>query len=248
MNNNKTDSQHFPYTDYEEWKGWLGSAFGACSTADSAYFSAELINAGISNCSGLRIYEIGFGNGSFAGYIRSAGGDYFGSELSQILVERATEFGVKVLRDGIKQALEMDMAGSFDLVVAFDVLEHLSIIEIKSFLSDARQLLKSNGVVLARVPSGDSPFGRAIFHGDITHCSSLGSRAIRQIALQTGFNVIKIGPPQLPLLGGGVIRFFRRSCIKVSQIIIAKIINIIFHEGQHHVITSNLVFSLKKQS
>jgi 2-polyprenyl-3-methyl-5-hydroxy-6-metoxy-1,4-benzoquinol methylase len=234
------------YQGYEGWKQWAKATFGSWSTVDAAYFSAELRRAGIESCKNLRIYEIGFGNGAFAGYLCAMGGQYFGSELNGVLVERATEFGLNVFEGGIKQALETAEPKSFDAVVALDVLEHLDIADIKSFLLDAAELLRPGGVVLARVPSGDSPFGRAIFHGDITHRTALGSSAVRQLASQTGFEVTDIGPPRLPIFGFGPVRALRRGAIRLAQTIIARFINLVFHDGQPRVITANLVFVLKK--
>lgn len=234
------------YQGYEDWKQWDKTTFGSWSAVDAAYFSAELKRVGIESCEDLHIYEIGFGNGAFAGYVRSRGGEYFGSELNEALVGRAKEFGLNVFEGGIKQILATDKPASFDLVVAFDVLEHLDVADIKSFLLDAGELLKSGGVVLARVPSGDSPFGRAIFHGDITHRTALGSSAIRQLASQTGFDVCDIGSPRFPIFGVGWVRAIRRGGIRLAQIFLSRLINLVFHDGQPCVVTANLVFVLRK--
>lgn len=233
------------YRGYEEWKQWSKDAFGTWSVGDAAYFSAELKRAGVASCDGLRVYEIGFGNGAFAGYVTADGGRYVGSELNDTLVERARKFGLNVFHGGIKQVLNEHKLASFDAVVAFDVLEHLDVAQIKSFLLDAGELLRPGGIVLARVPSGDSPFGRGIFHGDVTHRTALGSSAVRQLAAQTGFEVADIGPPRLPMFGLGAVRAIRRGGIQLAQGMIARFINVVFHDGQPRVITPNMVFVLK---
>lgn len=234
------------YQGYEDWKQWDKTSFGTWSNTDAAYFSAELRRTGIQSCQGIHLYEVGFGNGAFAGYVRSIGCKYFGSEINNTLVEWAREFGLNVSEKGLKEALETGQKGKFDAVVSFDVLEHLDITGIKTFLLEAMALLKPGGVVLARVPSGDSPFGRAIFHGDITHRTALGSSAVWQLAAQTGFDVIDIGPPKLPIFGLGWKRTIRRGAIRLAQSIVTQSINLVFHDGQPRVITANLVFVLKK--
>jgi SAM-dependent methyltransferase len=234
------------YRGYEAWKDWHEGTFGAWSAADGIYFSAELKRAGVDSVPGLKLYEIGFGNGSFAGYVKSLGCEYLGSEINPALVERGRQFGLKVVEGGIKQVLDAEQAGSVHAVVAFDVLEHLEIAEITQFLIDARALLRPGGVVLARVPSGDSPFGRAIFHGDLTHRTALGSSAVRQLAARTGFEVKEIGSPQLPVLGLGVKRALRRGGIRAAQTLVTRLTNLVFHDGQPRVITANLVFVLRK--
>ncbi len=240
------DINRSSYKGYDDWKQWTPGTFGTCSSIDAAYFSAELKRAGFYTCTDIRFYEIGFGNGTFAGHVSSKGGAYFGSELNDILVERAKKFGLNVYEGGIKEALAIDKQESYDVVVAFDVLEHLDFADIKSFLMDAKDLLRPGGIVLARVPSGDSPFGRAIFHGDITHQTVMGSSAVRQLASLTGFEVIDIGSPRLPILGLGLVRAIRRGGVRLVQTIIARLINLVFHDGQPRVITANMVFVLRK--
>jgi SAM-dependent methyltransferase len=235
------------YQDYENWKDWKKVTFGSFTPIDIAYFTAELKRTGIDLNKPVRLYEIGFGNGAFAGYAQSLGYQYSGSEVNQALIERARNFGLPVYEHGIKQVIDSAGPDTYDAIVAFDVLEHLELAEIKNFLIDARVLLKEGGTVLARLPSGDSPFGRAIFHGDITHKTTLGSSAVRQLAQQTGYEVIDIGPPKLPILGVGFIRGIRRSVIRLAQSIASKLINLVFHDGQPRIITANLVFVLKKK-
>lgn len=242
--NNQSDVSK--YSGYEDWKQWGSDSFGKCDAVTAAYFSAELARAGINTCEGHSFFELGFGNGAFTGYIRERGGIYYGVEVNAGLIERAVNSGIKVFEGGVKQALQEIGAASVDIFVAFDVLEHLDIAAIKSLLSDVKMILKPGGVFLARIPSGDSPFGRAIFHGDLTHLTALGSSAIRQLASQSGFDVIEIGSPKLPLSGVGFRRALRRAAIVFSQKIIGSLINLIFHEGQPRVITPNLVFLLRK--
>lgn len=234
------------YQGYVGWKLWDVASFGTWSASDESYFAAELSRAGIESCKNLSIVEIGFGNGAFGAYVKSMGGKYVGSEINGDLVDRANAFGLEVFEGEISNLLTSIKGECVDAVVAFDVLEHFELEAIRLFLLDAYQLLRPGGIVLARVPSGDSPFGRAVFHGDITHRTALGSSAVRQLALQTQFHVIDIGPPRLPILGLGLVRAIRRAFIRSAQYAIARLINLVFHDGQPCVITPNLVFVLKK--
>ena len=235
------------YSGYEDWKQWEKDSFGKCDAVTAVYFAAELARGGIKNCEGRRFFELGFGNGAFAGYVRDRGGEYVGSEVNAGLVERAVNSGIKAFEGGVTQALREIGPASFDVFVAFDVLEHLDVTAIQSLVADVKLLLKPGGIFLARVPSGDSPFGRAIFHGDLTHLTALGSSAVRQLAAQSGFDVIEIGSPKLPLRGVGFRRALRRAAIVFAQKIIGSLINLIYHEGQPRVITPNLVFVLRKK-
>ena len=70
------------YSGYEDWKQWGSDSFGKCDAVTAAYFSAELARAGINTCKGRRFFELGFGNGTFAGYVLDRGGEYVGSEVN----------------------------------------------------------------------------------------------------------------------------------------------------------------------
>ncbi len=234
------------YSGYENWKNWGKDSFGKCDAVTAVYFSAELARAGIKCCEGKHFFELGFGNGAFAGYVRARGGEYVGSEVNAGLVERAVNIGITAFEGGVAQALRDIGPASFDAFVAFDVLEHLDVAAIQSTVADVKMLLKPGGVFLARVPSGDSPFGRAVFHGDLTHLTALGSSAVRQLAAQSGFDVVEIGSPRLPLWGVGFRRALRRAVIVAAHKTIGSFINRAFHEGQPRVITPNLVFILRK--
>lgn len=233
------------YTGYRTWKGWEHASFGSFDAVSAAYFASEISRSGLSNLNGKQVLEIGFGNGAFAGWAISRGIVWSGVEVQSELLDlgRAKELSVFTSFD---EAYKYFGTGVMDQVVAFDVLEHLTLNELIELLKAVYCLLKSGGVLLARVPSGDSPFGRAIFHGDITHRIALGSSAIHQLAVQTGFEVIDIGPPRFPIFGVGWIRAIRRSGIKLVQMLSSRFINLIFHDGQPRVITQNLVFVLKK--
>lgn len=229
---------------YESWKAWAPEDFGRFDDADAAAFSAELERAGLTS-GPWKLLELGFGNGTFAGWAREQGHDYAGTEASELLVERARAAGFKVALASEPLAALAD-EGTLDAVVAFDVLEHLAIDDLRHLLADVRTRLKPGGVLLARVPSGDSPFGRAILHGDLTHRTALGSSAVRQLANESGFELLHASPPALPIRGLGLRRGLRRLALRETQRLVGRAISLAFHDGQRTVITANMVFVLRK--
>jgi 2-polyprenyl-3-methyl-5-hydroxy-6-metoxy-1,4-benzoquinol methylase len=78
----------------------------------------------------------------------------------------------------------------FDLIVAFDVLEHLTVEEIVDLLRFAASLLNPGGRLLARFPNGASPFGAFYQTGDVTHVTVLSAGRIRQIGLSAGLSLV----------------------------------------------------------
>jgi SAM-dependent methyltransferase len=233
------------YRAYRDWKGWSAESFGTYSPETAAYYEAELARTRLDGTTRLDVLEIGFGNGSFAGWAQSKGFNYLGSELIPELVSRASSAGMRAYPD-CNGMFEQLGAESLDLVVAFDVLEHLELGELEGLLQSVHHTLRPGGCILARVPSGDSPFGRAVYHGDLTHRLALGSSAVRQLAVKHGLQVDDIGSPRLPLRGVGVRRAVRRVLLLSAQKLIARVVNTVFHNNQPLVITSNMVFVLSK--
>lgn len=201
---------------YVAWKGWQGADFGRFGPEEAFYYAQELGASGIASVRGLRVAELGYGNGAFAGWVQNAGGHWVGREAVAELQERAVAAGFEVI------ASEADFStacgpGELDLIVAFDVIEHLVLDDIRSFLSDAREALRPGGVLLIRVPSGDSPFSGAVFRGDVTHRTLLGSSAARQLAMEARLDVCQVRSPALPILGLGPVRAARRVTVRLTQ-------------------------------
>ena len=176
------------YVRYKDWKGWNGSPFGVCPPASAIYFSEELRHSGVKSVAGTTVLEIGSGNGEFAGWVRDAGAKYIGTELISELVQKGVQAGFDI-RDANEPLDGFLSEQSIDLVVAFDVFEHFEADALRSALHSAHRALRPSGRLIARVPSGDSPFSRAIQHGDTTHRLAIGSSMVRQFADEAGFVV-----------------------------------------------------------
>jgi SAM-dependent methyltransferase len=233
---------HREYGGYRRWKNWASQSFGDYSKSDAAYFSAELRAAGLLTGSPLKILELGFGHGHFAGWAIAQGHNYTGVEIIEDLVELARATGIPTVQSG--EVRDRFTPATLDLVVAFDVLEHLDLNVLLEQLRLFRDLLKPGGCLLARTPSGDSPFGRAMQYGDITHRLVLGSSAVEQIAGLCGFDVRRIGAPALPISGVPVITGVRRVGLRILQQVLTALVRLAFHSNRKTVIDAAMVFVL----
>src|SRR5688500_14716598 len=137
---------------YREWKSWTTERFGACSRGDAAYFRAEMTRSGVRVGSDTTILEIGFGNGAFAAWVRGSGATYIGTELDGELVVRGRDHGYEAF-DASRSLAAIAGGRRVDSVVAFDVLEHLGMDEIRAVLLSAAACLADGGTMIARVPS-----------------------------------------------------------------------------------------------
>jgi 2-polyprenyl-3-methyl-5-hydroxy-6-metoxy-1,4-benzoquinol methylase len=194
---------------YIDWKDWRDGSFGMFGASDARYFTVE---TGIVARSGARVLEVGFGNGSFLGWVRSLGVETWGVELSPGLVERANTFlGVRRAFGDLNDPQLTAVSGSFTHIVAFDVVEHIAQADLPIFLNRLKALLARDGRIVLRFPNGDSPFGRAHQHGDPTHVTTIGSGKIRYLALQAGLTVDVLRAPSSPITGAGLGRAILRS-------------------------------------
>jgi 2-polyprenyl-3-methyl-5-hydroxy-6-metoxy-1,4-benzoquinol methylase len=167
------------YGDYVAFKGWEGDG-AARSSGD---FAALLRLSG--KHPPYRLLDIGFGRGDLLDWAKIQGIQTHGLEIIPELVERARARGHDVRR-GDLSAFPADL---FDVVIATDVLEHLSVEQLQQMLREVRRVLKDDGAFIARFPNGQSPFSGAYQHGDLTHVLHLTPNALRQLAGAAGLSV-----------------------------------------------------------
>jgi SAM-dependent methyltransferase len=228
--------------NYRAWKTWEAGDFGQYDAVQARYFALELTRSGMQ-----ALQEFGFGNGQFAGWAKAQGMHYAGSELNADLLALAESKGFRAysVADDLSQALG---AGTQDVMVAFDVLEHLDAEQIMALLHSVALCLKPGGLFIARFPSGDSPFARPIQHGDVTHQSVIGSSKIRQLAIGTGLQISQVRAPVLPLTGIGFARLLRRWPIVLARALISKLINVIYNDNSARVISPNMLVVFGKDA
>lgn len=231
--------------EYAAWKQWNAESFGSWSPADEVYFASELKQVGIEAVDGTYILEIGFGNGAFAGWASGRGAYYTGTETIPALVEWGRARGYRVHPAGATLT-DLVEANSQDCVVAFDVFEHCDQGLLRKLLEEVYTVLKPGALLLARVPSGDSPFGRAVQHGDWTHRLTFGSSAVHQLADETGFLLTQVRKPAFPLVGMGAVPFLRRLLVSTVRRLAYPVLRWGFMGAGDAVLSPDMVFVLLK--
>ena len=174
------------YSGYEEWKGWKGGLDEVPSATNHDYFSRELKRANIAP--GVRLLEIGFGNGEFLQWAKVNGYAVSGVEIREKLYRLAKERNFSVFLGQIIDQID-GLENEFDALVGFDVLEHLPKDVFLDYFRAMNRLLKQGGSVILRFPNGQSPFGRYYQYSDLTHQNVLTGRLIEQLAGITGFSL-----------------------------------------------------------
>ena len=157
--------------------------------AESAPVYARTVGAWLPQVRTARIFEAACGPGPFLHFLKQAGYlNVQGTDTSAPAVHLAQAAGLPARQaDSIKEIRET-VSDSLDAVVAIDFIEHLPRSTFLDFLDGAFRALKHGGVLILRMPNGDSPLGtRNLFNG-ITHEWAYTSTAMKALAAAAGFS------------------------------------------------------------
>jgi SAM-dependent methyltransferase len=174
--------QHEGYQGYFEARGW-----DTTSSADNLwYYDGLQPRLGLS--AGQKLLEIGFGDARFLDWSRSRGLTPAGVEILDEALAKARRLGHEVFA-GPLTATTLGPDRRFDVVVAFDVLEHLTVPEIRQLFRDTLPHLAPDGRYIFRFPNGNSPFSGPLQCGDPTHCTLVSPGMVGAIAAPLGLEV-----------------------------------------------------------
>lgn len=231
--------------EYISWKNWEDDKFCQFTKFEASTYRAEIKKTGLYSIK--NVIEIGFGNGGFIAYSKSQGWNIIGVELNDELVFRARSKGINAIPFHQFSSLENEWA---DLVVALDVFEHIEQKELEILLAQIRVKLKHGGILLARVPNADSPFGLVNQNGDFTHVTALGSYKIEYLAKKYGFQILYIGGESYPVFCGHIKFAIQRIISNPIRYLLEKITHAIFFPTNRliNLFSINMVIALKKAS
>lgn len=139
------------------------------------------------------ILDVGCGAGSFLHFLRHEGYRRIrGIDLSREQIAAARQLGIAEAEEAEAVTFLRQHPETYDLIVAFDVLEHFTKDEILVFLDGVYAALRPGGRILLRTPNGDSPYASWIRYADFTHETVLTPSSVRQVLRVTGFGQIQV--------------------------------------------------------
>lgn len=148
-----------------------------------------------SSCPSGRLLDVGCGAGTFLVEARELSYEVFGQEVADYFVEHCrTEHGLTIHADFLEN---LDLPDdSFDVVTAFDVIEHLP--DPRAFVRQVRRLLKPGGVVMISTHDIGNLFAR--FYGvrwrylhPIGHITYFTRETLGRLLNENGFRVLRVG-------------------------------------------------------
>ncbi len=224
---------------YIDWKDWA-HGFGQVDRRNAAYFANEMRAAKLPFRPNS-VLEIGFGSGQFLGFCAQQGFAVTGLEMNDLLVAAACEHGFDARG---ADALFGLPAASFDLVAAFDVMEHINKADIPGFLTSIRDCLSDNGRVLLRFPNGDSWLGQVNQNGDPTHQTAIGYFMLDYFARAAGLEIISFEAPAEAGFAAGAVKGLHRLIARPIARLIAGILHLIYLPGSPVVLSSSNVVAV----
>lgn len=176
----------FSKKDLEDYEKWLSTQW--------SFIKHEISYA--SNNQKTRILEIGSGFGGFYNILQREGfvGEYVGIELDSDAAAFSNDFFRTQAFKNLSLS-DYNCPNRFDLVVAFEVLEHLE--NPSKSLREIANLLQPTGIFFGTTPF---PYKKNVL-ADKTHLSVLHPENWRRLFTMSGFKSIKLYPMSFfPLL------------------------------------------------
>jgi 2-polyprenyl-3-methyl-5-hydroxy-6-metoxy-1,4-benzoquinol methylase len=139
------------------------------------------------------ILDLGCGHGVFLHFLAKAGYTRVsGVDTSSEQIGKARELGITTAHcePGFDYIRDLQ-AESLNVVLLFDILEHLEKQELFDLLDEVYRVLRPHGVCLLHVPNGEGIFGMKIRFGDLTHQQAFTQNSARQILRTIGFSGIE---------------------------------------------------------
>ena len=141
------------------------------------------------------ILELGCGEGHLLAAFKSWGyRQVRGIDLRPEAIAFCQSRGLAAETADAKEYLKNCNDGHFQLIVAIDLLEHLTREEGLDLLENVHLALRPGGTVILQVPNLASPFGGAVFFGDVTHRTGFTETSIRQVLGLAGFTKAEVRP------------------------------------------------------
>jgi SAM-dependent methyltransferase len=133
------------------------------------------------------ICDLGCGDGGLLRLLAARGyRELTGVDVSPEQLGRARGTAARLIRGDALEHLD-GAPGRYDLLIARDLVEHLSKDELLRFLALARAALRPGGRLVVQTPNGDSPLAGSVRYGDLTHELCLTPELARRLLAHAGF-------------------------------------------------------------
>jgi 2-polyprenyl-3-methyl-5-hydroxy-6-metoxy-1,4-benzoquinol methylase len=141
-----------------------------------------------------RILDLGCGYGGILHFLREAGySNIAGVDVSPEQIDLAQRLGFEDVHcQDLRTFLDQIVDGAYNVVIAFDILEHFTKPELLALTDELHRVLTRGGRLIVHVPNGEGIFSGAILNGDLTHELAFTRSNLRQLAGASSFRVVAV--------------------------------------------------------
>ena len=135
------------------------------------------------------VHDLGCGQGILMQCARAVGyRNVRGSDASpeQVAIAKANGIG-GIECSGALEAVRKLKSSTQDLILAFDLVEHLTKDEVMELAREIHRVLKPRGSFLVHTPNGGSPLVGRTFTGDLSHETLFSQASLCQLLYISGF-------------------------------------------------------------
>lgn len=173
---------------YRRYRSELGEN---CTGCPANPYLCRLARTHVPTDPSSRICDLGCGSGALLRMLEDLGyRNLEGVDRSPFQVEHRLSKAVR-LGDGLKCLEEKD-PGSLDVIVTFDVIEHLTRSELLQWANNVSRALAPGGRWIVHAPNAAGIFSGRIRYGDLTHELSFTTQSFRQLAGVAGFTAVQV--------------------------------------------------------
>ena len=178
---------------YESYRSYQNAGNPQDERKQRAPYLRRLIKTHMPADRNVRILDLGCGSGAIIYFLREAGyRNILGIDTSAEQIAPAAELGIgQVLRSDVFSFVRNTESESYDVVIAFDIIEHLTKPELFHLADEIYRVLTPGGFWIAHAPNAEGVFGARIRYADLTHEQAFTRESMEQLARAAGFRAIE---------------------------------------------------------
>ncbi|EHR01319.1 class I SAM-dependent methyltransferase [Bradyrhizobium sp. WSM471] len=190
---NDEDANQFMYERYVSSGGFGRAPVNENDLAPRLVILRDLVRRFFPADRNAFILDLGCGYGVLLlaarreGYVQLLGVD---GSAEQVAI--AHRLGISEVRQGdLFAEIEQTAADVLDVVVTYDVIEHLKKQDLLRLVAEVRRVLKPNGRWIIHAPNAESPFFGRIRYGDFTHELAFTQQSLGAVLRAGGFGQVE---------------------------------------------------------
>lgn len=136
-----------------------------------------------------RILDVGCGSGTLLYFLREAGYENVaGVDVSLEQIQHARQLGFASVRQAdVFTFLATAANDSYEAVVALDIIEHLTKLELLQLADEVYRTLAPGGVWIIHAPNAEGFLGSRVRYADLTHEQAFTPASVEQLVRAAGF-------------------------------------------------------------